>query len=124
MSARSACPLQFLMRSASRACLWTGVDTACNTNGVCPLHMAASNYGVGEQLCASLHKAGAKLNVADAYGMTPLHYAKTAKSGEDPSRCTWDVERRGEFSPLGPGAGCFLGLGSSLELVGTVPSRR
>ena len=94
------------------------MDTACNTNGVCPLHMAASNYGVGEQLCASLHKAGAKLNVADAYGMTPLHYAKTAKSGEDPSRCTWDVERRGEFSPLGPGfrlAARWNRLGEAVE---------
>ena len=59
------------------------MDTPCNTNGVCPLHMAASNYGVGEQLCASLHKAGAKLNVADAYGMTPLHYAKTARVAKE-----------------------------------------
>ena len=83
MSTRSACPLQFLMCSALTHQLhWTGVDTPCNTNGVCPLHMAASNYGVGEQLCASLHKAGAQLNVADAYGMTPLHYAKTAASAK------------------------------------------
>ena len=41
----------------------------------------------------------------------------------DPSHCTWGVERRGEFSPLGP-AGCFLGLGFGLGLVGTVSSRR
>ena len=38
--------------------------------------------------------------------------------------CTWGVERRGEFSPLGPLAGCFLALGSGLGLVGTVSTRR
>ena len=42
----------------------------------------------------------------------------------DPDPCTWDVERRGEFSPLGPRAGCFLALGSGLGLVGTASSRR
>ena len=41
----------------------------------------------------------------------------------DPSHCTCGVERRAEFSPLGPPAGCFLALGSRLGLVGTVPSR-
>ena len=30
----------------------------------------------------------------------------------------------GEFSPLGPGAGCFLALGSGLGLVGTASARR
>ena len=42
----------------------------------------------------------------------------------DPSHCTWGADRRGEFSPLGPGAGCFLALGSGLGLVGTASSRR
>ena len=37
---------------------------------------------------------------------------------------TCGVERRGEFSPLGPLAGCFLALGSGLGLVGTASSRR
>ena len=42
----------------------------------------------------------------------------------DPSHCAWGVERRGEFSPLGSLAGCFLALGSGLGLVGTASSRR
>ena len=42
----------------------------------------------------------------------------------DPLVSTWGVERRGEFSPLGPRAGCFLALGSGLGLVGTASSRR
>ena len=42
----------------------------------------------------------------------------------DPSHCTWGVERRGEFSPLGPRAGCFLALDSGLGLVGTASARR
>ena len=42
----------------------------------------------------------------------------------DPSHCTWGVERRAEFSPLGPLAGCFLALGSDLGLVGTASDRR
>ena len=42
----------------------------------------------------------------------------------DPSPGTWGVERRAEFSPLGPRAGCFLALGSGLGLVGTGSSRR
>ena len=41
-----------------------------------------------------------------------------------PTAKTWRVERRGEFSPLGPRAGCFLALGSGLGLVGTASSRR
>ena len=47
----------------------------------------------------------------------------TACTG-DPSHCMWGVERRGEFSPLGHRAGCFLGLGSGLGLVRTASSRR
>ena len=42
----------------------------------------------------------------------------------DPSHCTWGVERRAEFSALGPGAGCFSAPGSGLGLVGTASSRR
>ena len=42
----------------------------------------------------------------------------------DPSPCAWGVERRAEISGLGHLAGCFLGLGSGLGLVGTVSSRR
>ena len=42
----------------------------------------------------------------------------------DPSHCIWGVERRGEFSPLGSLAGCFLALGSGLGLVGTASARR
>ena len=42
----------------------------------------------------------------------------------DPSPCVWSVERRAEISGLGPLAGCFLGLGSGLGLVGTVSARR
>ena len=42
----------------------------------------------------------------------------------DPSHCTWGVERRAEFSALGPLAGYFLGLGSGLRLVATASSRR
>ena len=42
----------------------------------------------------------------------------------DPLVSTWGVERRGEFSPLGPRAGCFLALGFGLGLVGTASSRR
>ena len=42
----------------------------------------------------------------------------------DPLVSTWGVERRGEFSPLGPRAGCFLALGSGLGLVGTASARR
>ena len=42
----------------------------------------------------------------------------------DPSHCTWGVERREEFSPLGSLAGCFLALGAGLGLVGTVSSSR
>ena len=38
--------------------------------------------------------------------------------------CACGVERRGEFGTLGPGAGCFLALGSGLGLVGTVSARR
>ena len=34
------------------------------------------------------------------------------------------VRTKGEFSPLGPRAGCFLALGSGLGLVGTASSRR
>ena len=37
---------------------------------------------------------------------------------------TCGVERRAEFSPLGPRAGCFLALGSGVGLVGTVSARR
>ena len=47
-----------------------------------------------------------------------------AQQPVDPSHCTWGVERRGEFSPLGPLAGCFLALGFGLGLVGTASSRR
>ena len=42
----------------------------------------------------------------------------------DPSHCAWGVERRAEFSALGPLAGCFLALGSGLRLVGTASARR
>ena len=42
----------------------------------------------------------------------------------DPLVSTWGVERRGEFSPLGPLASCFLALGSGLGLDGTVSARR
>ena len=42
----------------------------------------------------------------------------------DPSPCVWGVERRGEISPLGSLAGCFLAVGSGLGLVGTVSARR
>ena len=45
----------------------------------------------------------------------------------DPCHCTCGVggvERRAEFSGLGPRAGCFLALGSGLGLVGTASSRR
>ena len=42
----------------------------------------------------------------------------------DPSPCTWGVERRAEFFPLGPLVGCSLALGSGLRLVGTASSRR
>ena len=42
----------------------------------------------------------------------------------DPLVSTWGVERRGELSPLGPGAGRFLAPGSGLGLVGTASARR
>ena len=42
----------------------------------------------------------------------------------DPLVSAWRVERRGEFSPLGPRAGCFLALGFGLRLVGTASASR
>ena len=42
----------------------------------------------------------------------------------DPLVSIWGVERRAEFSALGPLAGCFLAPGSVLGLVGTVSARR
>ena len=42
----------------------------------------------------------------------------------DPSHCTWGVERRAEFSALGPLAGCFLALGSGLWLAGPASASR
>ena len=59
-------------------------------------------------------------------GVSPdrLHVLPEPVDTGDPSHCTWDVERRGEFSPLGSLAGCFLALGSGLGLVGTASSRR
>ena len=42
----------------------------------------------------------------------------------DPLVSAWRVERRGEFSPLGPLASCFLALGFGLGLDGTVSARR
>ena len=63
--------------------------------------------------------------VADVLAnVTWYERAKERQEPGDPSPCAWGVERRAEFSPLGPGAGCFLGLGSSLGLVGTASSRR
>eukprot|EP01045_Picozoa_sp_COSAG04_P038652 COSAG04_NODE_10458_length_775_cov_2.770710_2_plen_80_part_01 len=53
-----------------------------------------------------------------------LHIAHTCpRDSVDPLVGTWRVERRGEFSPLGPLASCFLALGFSLGLVGTVSAR-
>ena len=46
------------------------------------------------------------------------------RSPGDPSHCTWGVERRAEISGLGCLAGCFLGLGSGLGLVGIASARR
>ena len=60
---------------------------------------------------------------ADTHGDITVKILKRDQPG-DPSHCTWDVERRGEFSPLGSLAGCFLALGSGLGLVGTASSRR
>ena len=48
----------------------------------------------------------------------------TPRQPGDPLVSAWRVERRGEFSPLGPLASCFLALGSGLGLVGTASSRR
>ena len=42
----------------------------------------------------------------------------------DPLVSAWRVGRRGEFSPLGPLASCFLALGFGLGLDGTVSARR
>ena len=56
--------------------------------------------------------------------VSPIRLSEECRQPVDPSHCTWGVERRGEFSPLGPGAGCFLALGSGLGLVGTVSARR
>ena len=56
---------------------------------------------------------------------TPVRLSQTAHPAPvDPLVSAWRVERRGEFSPLGPGAGCFLALGSGLWLVGTASTRR
>ena len=46
------------------------------------------------------------------------------ENAEERVRRRAPVERRAEFSPLGPRAGCFLGLGSGLGLVGTASARR
>ena len=48
----------------------------------------------------------------------------SASTQGDPPPFAWGVERRGEFSPLGPLAGCFLALDSGLGLVETVSARR
>eukprot|EP01045_Picozoa_sp_COSAG04_P013573 COSAG04_NODE_968_length_9110_cov_6.799911_11_plen_214_part_00 len=62
---------------------------------------------------------------ANAAPFAGLGAGRTLGSGPgDPSPCTWDVERRGEFSPLGPRARCFLALGSGLGLVGTASPGR
>ena len=59
-----------------------------------------------------------------AWGGSYNHRGDIPLPPGDPSHCAWGVERRAEFSPLGPGAGCFLALGSSLGLVGTASPRR
>ena len=55
--------------------------------------------------------------------LLPLIHLVLAYAG-DASHCTCSVERRAEFSPLGPRAGSFLALGSGLGLVGTASLRR
>ena len=60
---------------------------------------------------------------ADTHGDITVKILKRDQPG-DPSHCTWGVERRGEISPLGSLAGCFLALGSGLRLVRTASSRR
>ena len=52
------------------------------------------------------------------------HWVAWVSLPVDPLVSAWRVERRGEFSPLGPLASCFLALGFGLGLVGTVSARR
>ena len=59
-----------------------------------------------------------------AYCSQKVAISMTGAFQGDPSHCTWGVERRAEFSALGPRAGCFLALGSGLGLVGTASARR
>ena len=54
----------------------------------------------------------------------PVTAPRHSEEPGDPPHCAWGVERRGEFSPLGPPAGGFLALGFGLRLVGTASSRR
>ena len=62
--------------------------------------------------------------VSDPSGERARRHWRDVSEPVDPSPCTWGVERRGEISPLGSLAGCFLALGSGLGLVGTPSSRR
>ena len=69
--------------------------------------------------------------MAAAFESPIEEFVRRAAAAQTPYRCqvilppcTWGVERRGEFSPPGPRAGCFSALGSSLGLVGTVSARR
>jgi len=85
---------------------WTGSDgeVYMKHNGGCGQGIVPPKRGSGICVARLAH------NLTDIAG--------------DPSHCTWDVERRGEFGTLGSLAGCFLALGSGLGLVGTASARR
>ena len=125
----------------SRACLragrsWTTTAAISTPNAGAPRpararvsHAAADSAAARQVRCGgvSAHRqhgavrpaAGARLRAEQDHGECDVR-----DHAGDPSHCTCGVERRGEFSPLGPLAGCFLALGSGLRLVGTASSRR
>ena len=77
----------------------------------CPCVPTSNGSGSWDDSCALPNCAWANATVGMASGCTNSNGAEV--SG-DPSHCVWGVERRGEFSPLGSLAGCFLALGSGL----------